>query len=206
MAHQSNGHLDSWTLQLNATLLKLALGKQTKYPNNIIIKHKYSSDFLTKLAKNKYLRKDFVHKFQDVMGINYFPQHFEMLMKNIILKFHFRLPSHINTTIMYLILVPFVYLFGLPKNYIRKVEFSCKFQLPRSKNHHPIQGRTQDVFPGGGGARLSTILDGKRKRGRAAPERGEGVGGGTPPLPHEGAFAFLRLKLNDLVHTLGRFF
>ena len=25
------------------------------------------------------------------------------------------------------------------------------------------------------------------------------------PLPHEGAFAFLRLKLNDLVHTLGGF-
>ena len=39
---------------------------------------------------------------------------------------------------MYLILVPFGYLFGLPKNYFRKVEFSCKFQLPRSKNHHPI--------------------------------------------------------------------
>ena len=62
--------LDSWTLQLNSTFLKLVLGKQTKYPNNIIIKHKYSSDFMTKLAKKKYLRKDFVHKFQDVMGIN----------------------------------------------------------------------------------------------------------------------------------------
>ena len=31
------------------------------------------------------------------------------------------------------------------------------------------------------------------------------VGGGVP-LPHEGAFAFLRLKLNDLVHTLGGIF
>ena len=40
-----------WTLQLNSTFLKLVLGKQTKYPNNIIIKHKYSSDFMTKLAK-----------------------------------------------------------------------------------------------------------------------------------------------------------
>ena len=69
MAHQVNGHLDSWTLQLNSTVLKLVLGKQTKYPNNIIIKHKYSSDFMTKLAKKKYLRKDFVHKFQDGMGI-----------------------------------------------------------------------------------------------------------------------------------------
>ena len=57
MVHQSNGHLDSWTLQLNSTFLKLVLGKQTKYPNNIIIKHKYSSDFMTKLAKKKYLRK-----------------------------------------------------------------------------------------------------------------------------------------------------
>ena len=69
MAHQVNGHLDSWTLQLNSTFLKLVLGKQTKYPNNIIIKHKYSSDFMTKLAKKKYLRKDCVHKFQDGMGI-----------------------------------------------------------------------------------------------------------------------------------------
>ena len=50
MAHQVNGHLDSWTLQLNSTFRKLVLGKQTKYPNNIIIKHKYSSDFMTKLA------------------------------------------------------------------------------------------------------------------------------------------------------------
>ena len=72
MAHQVNGHLDSWTLQLNSTFLKLVLGKQTKYPNNIIIRHKYSSDFMTKLhvakIRNKYLRKDFVHKFQDGMG------------------------------------------------------------------------------------------------------------------------------------------
>ena len=67
---QVNGHdlvfykvLDSWTLQLNSTFLKLILGKQTKYLNNIIIKHKYSSDFMTRpimLAKKKYLRKDFV--------------------------------------------------------------------------------------------------------------------------------------------------
>ena len=34
---------------------------------------------------------------------------------------------------MYLILIPFGYLFELPKNYFRKVEFSCKFQLPRAK-------------------------------------------------------------------------
>ena len=73
MAHKVMGHLDSWTLQLNSTFLKLVLGKQTKYPNNIIIKHKYSSDFMTKLAKKKYLRKDFVHKFKDVMGLNCFP-------------------------------------------------------------------------------------------------------------------------------------
>ena len=31
-------------------------------------------------------------------------------------------------------------------------------------------------------------------------------GRGVSPLPHQGAFAFLRLKLNDLVHTLGGFF
>ena len=144
MAHQSNGHLDSWTLQLNSTFLKFVLGKQTKYPNNIIIKHKYStldfsSDYMTKLAKKKYLRKDFVHKFQDVMAINCFPWHFEMSMKNIFLKFHFRLPSHKNTTINVFDTCPIRLLFGLPKNYnFRKVEFSCKFQLPRSKNHHPI--------------------------------------------------------------------
>ena len=34
---------------------------------------------------------------------------------------------------------------------------------------------------------------------REAPERGEGLGG------DEGAFAFLILKLNDLVHTVGGF-
>ena len=28
------------------------------------------------------------------------------------------------------LLVPFGYLFGLPKNYFREVEFSCKFELP----------------------------------------------------------------------------
>ena len=66
------------------------------------------------------------------------------------------------------------------------------------------QGRTQEFFRGGGGARLSTI-EGKRKRGRKAPERGKGVGGGCPPS-HTRSFAFLRLKLNDLVHTMGGFF
>ena len=56
-----------------------------------------------------------------------------------------------------------------------------------------------------GGARLSTIFERQRKRGREAPERGR-VWEGVSPLPHQGAFAFLRLKLNDLVHTLGGFF
>ena len=28
-------------------------------------------------------------------------------------------------------MIPFGYLFGLPKNYFKKVEFSCKFQLGR---------------------------------------------------------------------------
>ena len=41
------------------------------------------------------------------------------------------------------------------------------------------QGRTQEFLPGG--ARLSKIFDGQSKRGREAPERGEGVGGGCPP-------------------------
>ena len=51
---------------------------------------------MTKLAKKKYLRKDFVHKFQDGNGRNRVHWHFEMLKKNIFLKFHFRLPSHKN--------------------------------------------------------------------------------------------------------------
>ena len=55
--------IDGWILQLNSTFLELVLGKQTKYLNNIIIKHKYSNDFMTKLAKKKYLRKDFVINF-----------------------------------------------------------------------------------------------------------------------------------------------
>ena len=45
------------------------------------------------------------------------------------------------------------------------------------------------------GARLSTI-EGNSKRGCEA----------VSPLPHEGAFAFLGLELNDLVHTLGGIF
>ena len=46
-----------------------------------------------------------------------------------------------------------------------------------------VQGRTQEIFSGG--ARLSTIFEGKRKRGREAPERGEGVGGGCHPPTRE---------------------
>ena len=46
----------------------------------------------------KYLRKDFVHKFQDGNGRNrvHWQWHFDILEKNIFLKFHFRLPSHKN--------------------------------------------------------------------------------------------------------------
>ena len=42
----------------------------------------------------------------------------------------------------------------------------------------------------------------KQARARSA----RAGGGCVSPLPHEGAFAYLRLKLNDLVHTLGGFF
>ena len=53
----------------------------------------------------------------------------------------------------------------------------------------PFSTRTQEYFRGGGGARFA-IFERKRKRGREAPERGEGLGGRCPPLPDEGAFAF----------------
>ena len=60
---------------------------------------------------------------------------------------------------------------------------------------------------GGGGARLSTIFEGKRKRGGEGPERGEVVEGWCPPShTRELLLHFFRLKLNDLVHTLGGFF
>ena len=72
---------------------------------------------------------------------------------------------------------------------------TCILQVLHLSPMYFYQGRTQEFFPGG--ARLSTILEGKRRRG---------CGRGVSPLPHEGAFAFLRLKLNDLVHTLGGFF
>ena len=49
----------------------------------------FSSNFMIKLAKQKYLRKDFVHKFQDGKVINRLHWHFEMLMKNIFLKISF---------------------------------------------------------------------------------------------------------------------
>ena len=51
------------------------------------------------------------------------------------------------------------------------------------------QGRTQDFFRGG--ARFA-IFEGIRKRGRKAPERGEGLGGG---VPDEGAFAFFLIEI-----------
>ena len=52
----------------------------------------------------------------------------------------------------------------------------------------------RNVFLGGGGARLSTIFDGKSKRGREAPERGEGVGGGVPPLTR-GSFCSFEIEI-----------
>ena len=48
------------------------------------------------------------------------------------------------------------------------------------------------IFPGG--ARLSTVLEGKRKRGREAPERGKGVGGGVPP-PTRGSFCIFEIEI-----------
>ena len=62
------------------------------------------------------------------------------------------------------------------------------------------QGRTQDVFPGGGGKIIYNIGWKTQTRARSA-RAGGGCRRGVSPLPHEGAFAFLRLKLNDLVHT-----
>ena len=52
---------------------------------------------MTQLPKIEYLRKYFVHKFQDGKGISRVPSHFE---QNVFLKFHFRLPSHKITTII----------------------------------------------------------------------------------------------------------
>ena len=67
------------------------------------------------------------------------------------------------------------------------------------------QGRTQDVFHEG-----QDYLQYSRDNANEGAQRPSGgrvwEGGGGVPLPHEGAFAFLRLKLNDLVHTLGGFF
>ena len=70
---------------------------------------------------------------------------------------------------------------------------------------HANQGRTQEFFPGGGGGQdYLQYSRGNASEGAKRPSGG-GCGRGCPPLPHEGAFAFLRLKLNDLVHTLGGF-
>ena len=55
------------------------------------------------------------------------------------------------------------------------------------------------MFSGGGGGQdyVQYSTD-NASEGAKRPSGGEG-------LPDEGAFAFLRLKLNDLVHTLGGF-
>ena len=45
-----------------------------------------------------------------------------------------------------------------------------------------------------GGARLSTIFERQRKRGREAPERGEGVGGRVPP-PTPGSFCIFEIEI-----------
>ena len=68
------------------------------------------------------------------------------------------------------------------------------------KKGGPNHGRMEDFFSGC--ARLFALIVGQRKRGREAPERGEGVS----PLPHQGVFAFLAFKLNYLVHILGEIF
>ena len=49
---------------------------------------------------------------------------------------------------------------------------------------------------GGGGARLSAnaIFEGKRKRGREAPERREGAGGGVPP-PTRGSCCIFEIEI-----------
>ena len=54
------------------------------------------------------------------------------------------------------------------------------------------------------GGKIIYNRGGKASEGAKRPS---GVGGGgVSPLPHEGAFAYLRLKLNDLVDTLGGIF
>ena len=73
-------------------------------------------------------------------------------------------------------------------------------QLCRCNNWY--QGRTQEFFRGGG--KICNIVGKTQARARSA-RAGGGSGRGVSSLPDEGAFAFLRLKLNDLVHTLGGF-
>ena len=58
---------------------------------------------------------------------------------------------------------------------------------------------------GGGGQDYLKYSMGKASEGAKRPSRGR-VWEGAVPLSHEGAFAFLRLKLNDLVQTLGGIF
>ena len=52
--------------------------------------------------------------------------------------------------------------------------------------------------------KICNIVGNTQARARSA-RAGGGSGRGVSPLRDEGAFAFLRLKLNDLVHTLGGF-
>ena len=52
------------------------------------------------------------------------------------------------------------------------------------------------------GGKICNIVGKTQARARSA-RAGGGSGRGVSPLPDEGAFAFLRLKLSDLVHTLG---
>ena len=53
-------------------------------------------------------------------------------------------------------------------------------------------------FREGGGGKIIYNIRGENKRGSEVTERERGI-----PLLHEGAFAFSKLKMNDLVHTLG---
>ena len=78
-------------------------------------------------------------------------------------------------------------------------------QVWRAFCHVFKQGRTQEFVPGGG-ARLSTIFERKRKRGREAPERGEGVGGGVSPLPHPGSFCIFEIEIGRSGAHLGWIF
>ena len=77
---------------------------------------------------------------------------------------------------------------------------SSPFSRLKLKRPHR-QGRTQGFFrgEGGGGKIIYNIRWEKQARARRARAGGR-CGRG------EGAFAFLRLKLNDLVHTLGGIF